>query len=140
MPQIYHQSVEEILKAATPEQKILWNFIFLRFGERIAISQLHFSGGVAGEIGIYSANKIYLAYQIAINGQSSVQATGSYLQFYNETNASKFIISNNAGIWDATAAAARYINNSIGYNNIWFSRVAIGGISTIEFIGYRIMI
>lgn len=139
MPNIFHQSVEDILKAATPEQRLLWNYLFLRFGERISISQFVFGGASAGsELLIYSANKLYVAYQFNYNGLSAVGVNGAQVQFMDETNAVKYELTNNAPVWDTTAAAMRYAPNSASINNIWFSRCAPFTASRIQFIGYRI--
>lgn len=141
MSQIYHQSVEDILKAATPEQRLLWNYVFLRWGERIAISQFHYYGAPGGvELATYSANKIYFAYQINISAYSTLGANAPQLILYNEANAAKFYLEKNVVMWDATAAAARFTAQSNTINNILFSRWAAITMPFAEFIGYRIAI
>ena len=138
MPNIFHQSVEDILKAATPEQRLLWNYIFLRFGERVPISQLFYIG-TAGEFTLYNANKLYVSYSLDIQSNGAAVAGLPNVVLYNELNAVHATIGNSFGYWDATAAAARYGGNHISLSNYWFSRILInGGYSQIRFIGYRI--
>lgn len=140
MTNIFHQSVEDILRAATPEQRILWNYIFLRFGERISISQYCFSGTIAGELTVYTARKIYLAYemQYSYNG-SSVTTSSGRVMAYDELNAFNFSLDNSYPAWDATAAAMRYLPQTGVIKNIWFSRIVAGLYNTIHFKGYRII-
>lgn len=138
-----HQTPEEIIKAATPEQRVLWNYIFLTFGERVSISQLNYSGVVAAtEFLTYTARKLYLALEF---GYSNTIATNliPLVNVYNEANAVKMILSNNTHCvyWDATAAAAVVNNmgNSGVANNFYFSRIAPHAtITYIKFIGYRL--
>lgn len=140
MPNIFHQSVEDILKAATPEQRLLWNYVFLRFGERVPISQYFYAGNSSGaELSIYSANKMYVAYSLLISSATdylSVSIQPAII--WNELNAEIHRLSCAQPIWDATAAAARYVHNTFQVNNILFSRLA-GGLQ-VRFIGYRISI
>lgn len=138
MPNIFHQSVEDILRAATPEQKILWNYLFLRFGERIAISQFCFTGQFAGtEIATYTARKLYVAYQLTLAYYlSSANLPVAFL--YDETNSSHLELSGNIAYWDATAGAVRYTSQSNQFNNLWFSRINSAQYQRIHFVGYRI--
>ena len=136
-----HQSVEDILKTASPEQRLLWNYIFLRWGERVPVSQLFYEGttGAAGELAVYSANKIYIAYEFEMDGAAAAQVAPIYVQFFNEANAFFQTIANNAAFWDTTAAAPKYLNNNARKQNFYFSRLAAGAVaSNIKFIGYRI--
>ena len=138
MPNIFHQSVEDILKAATPEQRLLWNYIFLRWGERVSISQYCFSGNsVASELTVYNANKIYVAYQLNMAGAGSQIAVSS-IQLFNELNAHKGNFIKSMPYWDATAASVRYVINSLYLQNMWFSRISCNIVMEINFIGYRV--
>jgi hypothetical protein len=141
MPNIFHQSVEDILKAATPEQRLLWNYIFLRWGERVPISQFYYAGALTGsELGVYSANKLYVAYSFKVSSNSAPSlATPIFLNYYNEANVIFQTDGVNLPFWDATAAAVRYSNSSSESFNIYFSRVAnTAGTVSVKFIGYRI--
>lgn len=137
MPNIFHQTIEDILRAATPEQKLIWNYLFLRFGERISISQFVYTGLIAGsELTNYSATKIYLGYEIIWNGFNTAQTSMPQSVLYDNNNVIFLEISEGAAAWDATAAVMRYSAPSIKFKNLWFSRIT--GTSRIHFIGYRI--
>jgi hypothetical protein len=137
-----HQTIEEILRSASPAQKILWNDLFLRFGERIAASQMYYLGDIStGEIGVYVARKIFLAYDLIItnNNPQSDHATAEQYQLYDENNTANLILGNSNAYWNTTGAAAKYLINSVQMSNLWFSRIAPGAFpGFIRFIGYRI--
>jgi len=138
---ITHQTPEQILQAATPEQKILWNYIFLRWGERVAISQFIYEGTVAGmgELGVYSANKLYYAYEFdASEAQGVVMAGVSSIYFYDENNANFKIYAPTAIGFDVTAAAWRFYPTNYKDTNFYFSRITVGQFDFIKFIGYRL--
>lgn len=140
MPNIFHQSVEDILRAATPEQRIVWNYIYLRYGERCAVSQLQFSGNLIGsELATYAAGKMYFALQLSYSGTPAAAVAPEYLRLYDESNNIKFVISNVLPVWDATAAAMRYLNNMAYINNMLFSRLVMNTNDDISFIGYRLI-
>lgn len=142
MPNIFHQSVEDILKAATPEQRLMWNYIFLRWGERIPISQLFYVGSSAGtEFLTYSASKLYVCYSLRFAGSNVAQSSVQNIGFYNELNALHFVNANNYAFWDATAANFVMGKNESESTNLYFSRIVINSVaSQIRFIGYRISI
>lgn len=134
----YHQTIEDILKAATPEQKILWNFMFLQFGERLAASQLYYCGAIAGsEFVTFVARKLYLYYQIEVNGLAGSATPG--ISLFNEINVQVHAIAAFSSYWDVAAAAPRASGMSLPSYNGYFSRIAIlGGSTQFKIIGYRI--
>lgn len=136
----YHQTPEDIIRAATPEQRILWNYIFLRFGEKIALQQVFYYGNLAGsEFLIYSANKLYIALQLSLTFTlGAANATASYVSFFNELNV--LATGGNAvqPAWDTTAAAYKYGNNDYNSKNEVFARILATNYSQIKFIGYRL--
>lgn len=139
MPNIFHQSVEEILKAATPEQRLLWNDIFLKFGERCAISQYVFTGLLGGSrFASYTARRIFVSYECVLTTNFPLTATSSNLAIYDENNAAIYSAGNLIPVWDVTAAAMRYIQNPVDLNNIYFSRIVQGSYLWIKFIGYMV--
>lgn len=135
-----HQSVDEIIKAASQPEKILWQQARLITGEYGAIQQLYFCGSFAGtEFLTYSANKLYLAIELEISGSSSQIATTPLATLYNTANAVEHYLSNMGVYWDATAAALRMTPFVVKTNNVLFSRLAItGSYITLKFIGYKI--
>jgi hypothetical protein len=139
MPNIFHQSVEDILKAATPEQKLMWNEIFLRFGERVAISQFSYVGSVAGsEMTVYAANKYYIAYQLGFSCSAVQQVVAGNTLLYDAANAIHYYLRENTQYWDATAAAARFMMNEQKINNVHFSRFSNTYYNFVLFHGYRL--
>jgi len=137
----FPQTPEEIIKNASAEQRISWNYIFLRFGAKIGISQFYFHEGIAGsEFLIYSANKLYLALDLTFYGSSGMNAVVGYVTLYNEANAIRSISQNSMLSWDATAAAFKYISNNVYDKNLCFSRIVATVYGGIKFCGYRLSI
>ena len=136
----YHQTPEDIIKAATPEQRILWNSIFLKYGDKIALQQLYFCGAIAGtEFLTYSANKMYMAMSVESSFVTSqVAITYCFNEFYNEANAVFYTEVNVAPAWDTTAAIMKFSNNNAKTTNILFSRIALTSYTRMKFIGYRL--
>lgn len=133
-----HQTPEEIIKNADAPQRIVWNHIFLTFGERATIRQLCLFGVAAGELFTYQARKMYFAYEIFFTG-SMYSANFPYMLYYDENNVSNYGATNSAILWDITAAAPKSYSNSMTHTNMLFSRVTTNfGIGSVKFIGYRI--
>jgi hypothetical protein len=130
-------NIEEIFEAATPEQKILWNDIFLKYGERISITQLNFNGAIAGtEFLNYVARKMYLGYSVHMSAETG--AVQPAMTLYDEANAINDIISAPGIVWDVTAVALKYVGTSIEFNDVLFSRLVAAGFTYFSFIGYRL--
>jgi hypothetical protein len=142
MPNTFHQSVEDILRAATPEQRLLWNYIFLNYGERPGISQFVYYGPVTGtaELANYVARKMYFAYQLTVlNTTFGVGASAGGMMLYNEANVAIGLLGDAGAYWDATAAAPRIFNVAQQVENMIFSRLSGSGTTTlVQFVGYRI--
>lgn len=135
----FHQSVEDIIKSANPEQKIIWNSLFLQFGENISISQLAISGTfVASEISVYNARKLYFAYQLDLGAATGPLAFPGYISFFDQNNTLKFVSGDNSIVWNSTSAAVNYFYNVHSLKNIWFGRIVNTSIAQFNFIGFRI--
>jgi len=137
----FHQTIEDILKTATPEQKIVWNELFLFFGENISIRQVDYTGGLIGsEFNTYNANKYYFAYQLTLIPSNAGISNAAYAlaTLYAWNNASMLTIGVNNIAWNATAAAMYYSQQPAVLANVGFSRIANATYDTIRFIGYRI--
>lgn len=127
MNNVFHQSVEEIIKSATAEQKILWNDIFLRFGQNIAIRQYVFYGNaVGGRLFTYDARTLYFMYEFNCYYESGVPATFNYVTMYDETNAAEFYLVTSMPY---ALAAVNYMPVDRVINNITFSRLARSGVA-----------
>lgn len=138
MSNVYHQNVEQILAAASPEQKLMWNDLFLRFGERAAVSQFIWYGILAGsELSTYVARKLFVCYELQINGVDAVNANPGYCRVYNEANVIHMIYSNDAVVYNG--AAVQYYPNTMQINNFYCSRLVAAIYTIVKFIGYRFM-
>ena len=139
----FHQTPEEIVKHSSPEQQILWNYIFLRFGEKIGLSQLYYSGIIAGsEFALaYDAHRLYVAleFQASVASTTAVNAPG-YCILYNDLNVIKGYFQGSFPVWDTTAVALKYIIASLVERNIWFSKITATGFTNMVFNGYRLSI
>lgn len=141
MPNIFHQSIEDIIKTASPEQKILWNYIFLRFGERLSVSQFVYEGLAAGnECLTYTAGKLYFAYQLTLAPLTAgINLIPAAHLLYDENNVLKFSLNSNTAMYDTTAAAVRYNLMARQFVNLVFSRIDVNGAGRFSVVGYRIM-
>lgn len=138
IPNVF-QSIDKVIEAADPRQKILWSEIRLLTGQAAAVRTLLYVGASAGsEFLTYSANKLYLALSISMAGYQSAAATFNYMQFYDPANAFFYNTANQALVWNTTAAAVWYVANENMVDNIYFSRIVVSGYANIKFIGYRI--
>ena len=134
----FHQSVEDIIKTATPAQRIMWNELFLRFGENITIRQFCYSGILAGsEFVAFTARKIFYAYYLESGFEFSTPNV-PYLYVYDENNLLVQKYSNSPGFWDSTAAAPKYSGAIIQTSDLYFSRLAHQQYTYLRFIGFRI--
>jgi len=137
----FHQTPEEIIKNADAEQRILWNMIFLRWGDKIGLQQLFFQGAAAAtEFLVYSANKLYLCLSIEIGCTVTAAAGNTFLQFFNQANAAFLNMGNLSLAWNVTTAAFNTVGNNYNLKNFYFSRFTIATYTQIRFIGYRLSI
>jgi len=137
----YHQTPEEIIKNATAEQRILWNYIFLRFGERVGISQFAYFGSIAGsgELIVYDARKMYLALVFAGSSGSITNAPCS-INIFDEGNVLIDQPASNFSYWDTAAAGQRIGGSSFELRTLLFSRIAANAYAYTRFIGYKLTI
>lgn len=135
-----HQSIDEILKVALPQEKILWQQIRLLTGENAAVRQFFYCGKIAlSEFLTYSANKLYLCSNFkAGHTNGPGQPNSPYVAFYDQSNNIFFYAGNTSNYWDSTAAAVRYCPNLVDMNNFYFSRLTSSVYTTIIFNGYKI--
>jgi hypothetical protein len=128
------------LRAASPEQKIIWNNIFLRWGENVAISQLFYQGVLGGrEFNLYFANKMYFALDVCASNHGVPTNTRANLTFYDETNTESFV-ARDTDIEYAILPEWYYSGNILYLKNFLFSRAVPGEYGYFRFIGYRLTI
>jgi len=134
-----HQSIDEIIRAASPSEKVLWQQVFLFCGERAAVRQLYYQGVIAGsEFLTYNANKLYVCLELDLNNGLNYSNIQPYARFYNNANAISLYGGVKDGVWNATAAAIYSTGNDILKTNLIFSRIEVGVYSDMKFIGYRV--
>lgn len=135
-----HQSITQILEAADPIQKIIWQQIRLITGENAAVRQLYYAGAVTGsEFTVYQATKLYLALDLNINYTGNLSNFDGSIIFYNEVNAQYNGGQNRSIAWDVTAAIMKYANNDVNSKNVLFSRCLASQYNYMRFIGFRII-
>ena len=139
MSLITHQTPEQILQAATPEQKILWNSVFLRFGENLAINQIEesYQNWNLAPMFTFVARRIYLVYLFEYGGFNATTIE-TYINLWDETNNQKYTSYNTAGFYDTTAAARIYCNQKQTLINFWASRITAQNLISGRIIGYMI--
>lgn len=136
-----HQTIEDILKTADPTQKILWNDIFLRYGERLSVTQvvLRGTGAGYGEIGSFIATKLYFIYQLTY-AMPTIGVTIPYMTLFDRSNTAFLNVGDSSVYWDGSAAAYRSTGNVTQLKNEVFSRLSASANGIyFEAIGYRIM-
>lgn len=135
-----HQSIDEIIRAASPAEKVLWQQVLLICGERAAVRQLYYCGAIVGsEFLTYSANKLYLCLNVEYSYSVGTSvANGGLITYYDELNAIEFYGHKNNPIWDATAAGQKHTSINFETHNIYFGRIGASIFSHIKFIGYRL--
>jgi len=133
------QSIEDIIKNSTPEEKILWQQVRLILGENCSVRQINYQGPINGTDFItYSATKLFLATRVNFSYSSGTGPAFPQIAFYDQLNALSGAYSYTTTYWDATAAAARYTPSAQDLKNIWFSRIASTVYDYMMFTGYKL--
>lgn len=141
IPNIY-QSIEDVIKNAGSEEKIIWQQIRLITGEKAAIRQLAYVGPIAGSEFITAiANKMYLAYRLNFaSSTSTALAQQGSLGIINAAGTQVMFCSMNFPVWDVTAAAMKYVTRPQDFQNIYFNNVTnYANYTHMQFTGYRII-
>ncbi len=134
-----HQTPEEIIKSASPEQKIMWNNLFLRYGERLSLSPLYYIGIHAGsEFITYKVGTMYVAYSLVPSGTGAAGVTPTLVTLYDESNNVSNYINGQNALFDQTANVNEYAARYTNAENIVFSRAVVQNYTAIKFIGYRL--
>jgi hypothetical protein len=135
----FHQTPEEIIKSATPEQRILWNYVGLLCGERFTLSQVFYQGAIGGsEFNTYRARRLYLALSVNFDPIGNPQVNPNFIEFHGVGDAIEMYPSFDTVVWNATTAAVNFKCCELYLSNYLFSRVVIQGYTSMRFIGYRI--
>jgi len=134
-----HQTPEEIIKAADPATRVLWEELLLLFGERFSLCQHYFYGAIAGsEFLTYRARRVWLALQFGFGWTGNPTAANFGLSFYNEANVLSMVYNNSVTTFDSVAAQNEQVGNSFIVPNIYFGRIIAATYTYCHFVGYRI--
>jgi hypothetical protein len=135
----YHQSIQEIIDAADPAQKLMWNYIFLTYGEKIAVSQFYIPWFImSSEIGVFTARKMYFLYELTLMSHGTTLAAARNLQLYDPSNNSVNFLARTSIAWNATTAAINYMESTASAKNLLIGRVN-GDVALRAYgIGFRI--
>lgn len=138
-----HQSIEEVLKNASPEQKIQWQAIRLITGEKAAVRQLSWStlyGGSDPGLTVFIANRLFFALQIDFGCSQPVDVNRAQVFFYNNANALSFSLQNNAMVYNPTTLQHNYLVQNVSIKNLIFWRYQNTlNYPYVNFIGYVIV-
>lgn len=130
-------SISEIMRSATAEQKIVWNDLYSKFGERLAVVPLYYSG-VTESAPFYNliARRIYFAYSIQTGAAETKNALVPVI--FDDENGNSVMYAYNRAI----AVSPQYNANALLIENIYFARCQITNgtplFHFIKFVGFAI--
>jgi hypothetical protein len=136
---ILNQNIETILKNASPTQKLIWNYIFLTYGENVCISQIYYGGAIGTEAETYAAGKMYFLYRMIFGNGAGAAASinAGAVNLYDASNTLMTILNANMPEW--VGAATNYVNLHIDINDLLFSRFATTVYNEVTYCGYRLI-
>lgn len=133
-----HQSVEDLLRSAPPETKLLWQQIRLLTGEQSAVQQFVYHGVIAGsELLTYSANKYYLALEMSFGYAGAAVNGNFFINLFDQSNTQIDGAQLTSVDYESVAAAHFRIGNYFVMKNAAFSRIAQGSYTYLKFIGFK---
>lgn len=134
----YNQT--ELYKCATPETKLIFDHLYLKFGDSLSISRFCYTGVINSTFWLtFTARRLFLALYVSFGHGGAVLNTSSpQVSFYDETD-TIFYQSNQSNIMmNDTLQLVRYNGMNIYERNIYFSRILKTHYDYINFIGYEI--
>lgn len=137
----YTQS--EIYKSATPEQKIIWNNLFFKFGDNLSIIQFNYTGShQLSPFWTFLARQYWYALQLSFGATvgAAVTTAGGVTQFNDENNTPLFYADFSIPSFNTSSASQNYSNvfwtiKNIHFANCWQPSVRH---PWVNFIGYRL--
>jgi len=136
-----HQSIDEIIRSASPAQRVLWQHARLITGENAAVQQYVYIGTIAAAADLltFVQGKLFLALELTFTGTTG-QASGSvgYANLADANNAVCFYMANNSMSFDTVGAAQQYSMKKSTEYNIVFGRIVNYNFTYVKFIGYKI--
>lgn len=134
-----NQNIDDIIKAATTEQKILWQQVLLICGGNCAIRPLHYTGPTGAEFDTYINTKLYLVYSLEYSHSNPSGAAAGIVYYYNQANVVHGYGFNNYPFFNSGTLTANATSNNIKTKNTWFSRQQCFGYNFMIFTGFRII-
>jgi bifunctional ADP-heptose synthase (sugar kinase/adenylyltransferase) len=133
-----HQTIEQIIRSSTPEQRILWNEARLIVGENAAIQPYYFLGSTAGHRMLTTnAEVLYFAYELEFSKNTFAATTSAAgVNLFNPVGGTIFMPSQPFPVWDVTGAAIKYTSNTIQLKNLLLWGFLPVSIDYFKFIGY----
>jgi hypothetical protein len=132
-------STQDILLNSNPDQRILWNEIYLQFGDTISIRPHFYSGPIGGsEFLSFLSNKIYLAYKLDVSYYGAALNSPGYIEFRDSADVVQFRYQNLNMSWNLTTSLMQFLPNSLLLENLIFGRILATSYTYIKFVGFRI--
>ncbi len=134
-----HQSIDEIIKAASPAQRIIWQHARLITGENAAVRQMVYIGGVTGStLHNNVAGVLYIAAEMDFGSIPGGGTSDAFVQFYDEAAVNSLRIGNNSISYDSVGAVDNFSQNYVRLKNLYFRYLAATAYTHMKFIGYKI--
>lgn len=137
-----NQSIDEIIKNASPAAKVIWQQIRLATGENASVRQYYVGMALPGSEFTVAGNprRVYLANYLILNHNNAVPSNTDF--FFTVTGLFGATHLKNVSLgWDTTAAVMKWLPNTIILKDIEFTAITsgVGGVTpTILFNGYKI--
>jgi hypothetical protein len=132
-------SIDKIFKSASPEQQIIWDYIFTKWGLNVGIQRLYFAGILAGSVyEVYNNKIMYLAYDLFITSSYGFAPGAGKAYLYNENNVLTHYLNDSDLVWNSTAAALYSYQNNMNIKSVLFSRLNGSNWTHAAIIGFKI--
>lgn len=136
-----HQSIDEIIKDSSAQEKILWQQVRLLAGENAFIRQLYYCGNIAGsDFLIADPHAWFLGLSVQFSTLLPNSANFGFVRYHDQPGNVIFVGIKNLTYFDPVAAIENYSVITVYDNNILFNHITNQGYDLIKFIGYKISI
>jgi len=129
-------NLQDLLSDASPEQMIIWNDIFLRFGDNIAIQQYVTRGTAPTEMTAYQLGRVFFGYDVIFGANTGIFGAQPIVTLNDEANNNSMILTNTTSFFNV---ANQWSANHIQVKNILFSKFTQSNYQYVFFSGFRII-
>lgn len=131
----------QILRYATTEESIVWDYLTSRFGERISIKPVFFQGDAsASQFIIYNPSILYYAISFEQWG-FGIDNADAYVWFYDESDVTSFGLTNSVRAIKSDDTSVFQLNQ-LKTKHVIFSRFEYtaggGGNEITKLVGFQI--